>query len=281
MPCPLCGGLIHPVAGRCKHCKEDLSSLRGARPQASAPLPALDGKSAGNAVPVIAPVREASQPILPPRPTGSSPVAAVPRSAWRSWPVLVILVATSAILAAVVIMVWPHSSEAGKKHALQPPPAPERMDTQSLPQPALPQAPAPQTDDPWGPPPAQRHGSLDPQPQQMPSLKDPFSDDDDALDPFAPLHGNGPTGLGAVNVTKLASAIGKHLCDRATQCGDSATANVYCNAYGAAGAMPATCPAIERCFSVIDHLSCDDASTGATPWQLMQTMSDCVEAMRC
>jgi hypothetical protein len=26
--CPVCGGSIHPVAGRCKHCKADLVKLR-------------------------------------------------------------------------------------------------------------------------------------------------------------------------------------------------------------------------------------------------------------
>lgn len=41
IPCPLCGGPIHPIAGRCKHCKADLSALRGARPAAQASLPSL------------------------------------------------------------------------------------------------------------------------------------------------------------------------------------------------------------------------------------------------
>ncbi len=41
IPCPLCGGLVHPVAGRCKHCKGDLVALRTGKPQAHAALPAL------------------------------------------------------------------------------------------------------------------------------------------------------------------------------------------------------------------------------------------------
>ncbi|HRC59196.1 MAG TPA: hypothetical protein PKU97_24905, partial [Kofleriaceae bacterium] len=28
MPCPFCGGLVHPIAGRCKHCKQDLAEHR-------------------------------------------------------------------------------------------------------------------------------------------------------------------------------------------------------------------------------------------------------------
>ena len=37
--CPACGGLIHPIAGRCKHCKTDLVSMRG--PAVAPPPPIL------------------------------------------------------------------------------------------------------------------------------------------------------------------------------------------------------------------------------------------------
>src|SRR6187455_1980065 len=118
VPCPMCGGLIHPVAGRCKHCKEDLTSFRAGRPQAAAALPALNGAPALQAKPngsnghvvatavpiVIAPVHDASQPILPPRTTARSVKAARPPSMWRSWPMLVIALAVVAIVAATVIM---------------------------------------------------------------------------------------------------------------------------------------------------------------------------------
>jgi hypothetical protein len=30
VPCPLCGGPVHPIAGRCRHCRGDLT--RVARP---------------------------------------------------------------------------------------------------------------------------------------------------------------------------------------------------------------------------------------------------------
>src|SRR5215207_126382 len=82
VPCPLCGGLIHPVAGRCKHCKEDLTQFRAGRPQAAAALPALNGKPVVSTngtnghvvaapIPVAMPVthNDGSQPILPPRTT--------------------------------------------------------------------------------------------------------------------------------------------------------------------------------------------------------------------
>src|SRR5262245_2082840 len=147
VPCPLCGGLIHPVAGRCKHCKEDLTTFRAGRPQAAAALPALNGNGASTngaigtnghvaatpaAVPAPLPAREGSQPILPPRTTARSVQAQRPPSMWRSWPMLVIALAVVAIVAATVIMVLP----AGRSHAggkLSAPPAPERMETNPLP----------------------------------------------------------------------------------------------------------------------------------------------------
>ena len=45
-PCLACGELVHRVAGRCKHCKGDLSALRSARPAAAAALPALQAAPA-------------------------------------------------------------------------------------------------------------------------------------------------------------------------------------------------------------------------------------------
>jgi len=51
VPCPLCGGLIHPIAGRCKHCKGDLRAMRTARPAAGATLPALGSTGAASPAP--------------------------------------------------------------------------------------------------------------------------------------------------------------------------------------------------------------------------------------
>jgi hypothetical protein len=51
--CPACGGLIHPIAGRCKHCKTDLTAMRG---PALAPPPAA----------AMAPRQLAGAPIPPP-----------------------------------------------------------------------------------------------------------------------------------------------------------------------------------------------------------------------
>lgn len=278
VPCPLCGGLLHPVAGRCKHCKQDLTALRGARPQASAPLPALDGKSAPVALPVTPP---AEGPILPPRPTGRSPTVIPPPSMWRSWPVLVIVVSSLALVAAIVFMMWPYSSEASKKHVLEPPPAPERMETNPLPAQPPPPGQNPPDVDPWGPPAAQRHGAADPPPRHS---VDPFADPDPASpaiddnDPFSIPHPN----LSSPNALRLANAIGKHLCDKLTQCtGNPTMSSALCGAYGQGNITAPTCPAAQRCIQHIDALTCSDATDAASSWELMQKLHDCVEAINC
>jgi len=180
VPCPLCGGLVHPIAGRCKHCKQDLTQFRGTRPHAAVPLPALVAPPAPTPVPVAIVVTEASQPVLPPRVTAQSVAVADRRSAWRSWPSMVIALAIVAIVAAIAIMVWPDRSNDAKK-ALPPPPAPERMDTSPLPPHAqltpVPPAAPPSQPDVWDPPQTQRDPDV--------LSQDP---DDDLADPFATPH---------------------------------------------------------------------------------------------
>jgi len=124
IPCPLCGGPIHPVAGRCKHCKGDLAALRTGKPQAQAALPALGNRTVDRAPPPgpqLAARRQAahripmpavdpstatfstgselpSQPVLPPRPTGRM-FAAVPQT--PMWPMIVIVLSVLATLIAI------------------------------------------------------------------------------------------------------------------------------------------------------------------------------------
>jgi hypothetical protein len=195
VPCPLCGGAVHPIAGRCKHCKQDLTAHRGARPHAAVPLPALvaapaapaiEKRTNGHSVPIAVAAREISQPqsILPPRPTGRSIDAQERRAAWRSWPVVVIGLAVVAIVAAVVLMLWPDNRADAKR--LPPPPAPERMDTnpvaphaQAVPPPQQQHAPqAPQAPQPPQPP-RGNHAGTDPWDDPAPRPRDP---DDDSLD---------------------------------------------------------------------------------------------------
>src|SRR4029079_13200929 len=200
VPCPLCGGLIHPIAGKCKHCKADLTGYHAARPAASEPLPALHKPARNghnpqiaeaNGHPAHAPIASAvspadAQPVLPPRPTAHSHPAQPAPSAWRSWPVLVIVVAMVAIIAAVVLMMWPESSARGSgrgKRALQTPPAPERLPT-TVPDPRTApnrQSQAQRADsDPWATP-------MDPPAAKDPGGKPDSDDDSNDDDDLAPL----------------------------------------------------------------------------------------------
>ena len=311
--CPVCGGLIHPIAGRCKHCKTDLSAFRAQRPQAAAQLPALaqrpepalpipqqhasipqqvngggnghsaptlaagpaapspwappsaheayqaQNPAAGSNPPAITPsqlAQEASQPILPPRPSGMSWThmqrQAPPRSAWRSWPMVVIIVAMIAIVTAVVIMVWPTSSRADidKKGNLDPPPAPERMDNKPT---TTPKAPA---DDPWGP--------------------------SGAIDPTKPADPLAPAAAGVDSSEAMAEAGFKHLCDRLAQCSNVGAMQALCAT--APNTPPPNCAAARRCLEHIDTLSCT-MSTDDDPIAVVQSLitkvPDCADALKC
>lgn len=306
VPCPLCGGLIHPIAGRCKHCKADLTAYRAARPAASAPLPALQrapadsrhasgpAASAASAVPagtaaghaVIA--HAGSHPVLPPRPQDSYPAPTPVTSTWRSWPVLVILVATAAILVAVVLMVWPaqRADPAGPagKRARTPPPAPERMDTQSQPvapklvpklappSPAPPQA-APQPDitpDPWS---GNQVTPPDPGPEDYnpPAPEDP----ERAL--------GGPQVLPDAR-SAVMFAMAERLCRKMVQCGNHDTMmKSLCDSITHSGvAPPSHCPAADRCLRHIDAMSCGSQDADLTQLSaLFAQFTDCADAIRC
>lgn len=127
IPCPQCGGPIHPVAGRCKHCKTDLAALRTGKPSAQAALPSL-GNRTTNDRPVPGPRGAArayasrarmpdvdpstaqfsmsselpSANVLPPRPTGR--MFAVP-SGPALWPVIVIVLSSLATVIAIAAIV--------------------------------------------------------------------------------------------------------------------------------------------------------------------------------
>ncbi len=120
VPCPQCGGPIHPIAGRCKHCKTDLVAMRGGTPQAQSALPSL-GNRTSNDRPVAGPRMPArlgtGRGALPavdpstasfsmgsqlpssmlPRPTGR--IAEAPSPA--AWPLIVIALSAVAIILAI------------------------------------------------------------------------------------------------------------------------------------------------------------------------------------
>ena len=297
VPCPQCGGLIHPIAGKCKHCKTDLASYRAARPAANAPLPALGPPVMRNGHPPHAPIAHAvplpraAETVLPPRPTGRAETA--PSSAWRSWPVLVIVLAMLAIVAAVVIMVWPAGRGSGGKRALQPPPAPERMDTQTppvmpkvdAPQPhaQAPGAAAPAQQDPWAQPAPRR----DPQPDPTAQDDDAQADDDLPATPAVkdPFGQRTPrrrlpqlSGGGMVELAMTA-----RICRKLVQCGTSdASLRTTCEAIANLPAdPPAGCPAAERCLRRIDAMGCSSQPDALQLGMLLMQFRDCAEAERC
>jgi hypothetical protein len=315
VPCPLCGGLVHPIAGKCKHCKADLASYHPARPAATAPLPALlaarsghaNGHtdyappafaaaeaatraaatptgSAGSPDPLgrmVATAREAAQPVLPPRPSYPAPPR---RSAWRSWPLVVIMLAVFAIVAAIVLMVLPvsHGGPArDRKSALQPPPAPERMQTDPdvkqprprvAPPPTAPAQPAPappdppaRSPDPDSADPDLDDGSRDP----MPNSLSPNGQSAQRADPDPPRG------------SAMAIPIAAHLCRKMAQCGTTtADAQTICDGMPDT-APPDHCPAAARCLAHIDALACRPPVRLQQMGLLLRKFHDCTEAMSC
>lgn len=288
---------MHPIAGRCKHCKQDLTQYRGARPHAAVPLPSLVGApSAPIAPPPIAPApsvpiatpaaitiglpNDASQPILPPRPTGRS-MAAQPRgSTWKSWPVLVIALALVAIVAAVVLMVLPdHNADAGQ--GLPPPPAPEHMDTNPLPPhaqaptaPSTPKRNVPRPNispDPW-------NDWAAPAPPPRPI------DPDDLDDQLGGTPGGTVGGLGGgggLDPTAFVTQMLSHTCKRLANCpGMDPSMTATCSIFDRfqTPAAPPTCSVGRRCLASIDQLSCSQAGSGNV-MQAAMAIRECMTAL--
>jgi hypothetical protein len=267
----MCGGLVHPVAGRCKHCKADLSAHRAGRPHARAALPALAASTGPGASPLAVPRRDESQPILPPRESARMPAARDSGGLVRRWPYVVIAVAALAIVGAVVVMVWMPPASGDDSRALPPPPAPEHMQTNPLPA----QPDPPQPADPWGPAP---HAQNDPPPAPRHTPNPPASPDPDpSSDPFA---SGGLLQNGGGNLDFVAT-FGRHVCDRLQQCGASGLAvTSYCNMMKA---LPPhgdpTCAAARRCLQHVDTMSCSMRVDDAAIAELMTQLPDCLDAM--
>ncbi|MBA3462701.1 MAG: hypothetical protein H0T46_22280 [Deltaproteobacteria bacterium] len=288
IPCPQCGGLVHPIAGRCKHCKADLAEARGARPAAAAALPALAGSGTArppvkaDATPVpkkpgpakaVAAAADVTDQILPPRESARMPAQKSGNSLLKNWPVLVIILAGIAIAVAVVLMVWPPSSTAKADTRVPPPPAPERMDTNPMPPKGSMITPpsAPNGVDPWAKP--DDLAQIDP--------------DDPTLDPLRPNPGvpsiqQGPFGSTAAG---LAMSMLEHACTRMTACGNSQVAQACQIATQGMRLLgtpqPPTCAAAQRCLARIDQFDCNATLSPDAMLALFGTYQDCTEAARC
>lgn len=305
--CPLCGGIIHPLAGRCKHCKGDLTQAhqarlsRAAAPQIAA-LPPLGGGSV--AAPVdphahvaaspwapggmggaalatprgLAPFTQAKVPVygrVGETPlldgSGTSAPDEAPRAKWVWW---VIGAAVLAIIAALVLLVWPTDKPSATKRvgaggdSMSTSPLPDRSPTG--PNPWSAPGPTPPSDPGAG-------GSAAP--------VDPDDDDDllgggsaagsdsidDALDDIfgalGSLGGGSLGGGGGTPGSGSAGFLGKladKTCDRLEACG---LPGFVCNQVRSlvtamGGAMFGRCTVddgkAEACLDAVGALSCDD-----------------------
>ncbi|MBX3161353.1 MAG: hypothetical protein KF773_35650 [Deltaproteobacteria bacterium] len=317
IPCPLCGGLVHPLAGRCKHCKGELGNLRGATPAAAAALPALQHAAAPPQPPpapvAIAPPPAAAydpyarpapagnpyaptpppgyapgpagpvhappspQGVLPPRPTGRQYVARRPAGWWKSWPVIVIIIAALAIVAAVVLMVWPPGGKEQNNRSNGNVPAPDRTPTNPLPRD---RSSSNDRDPPRADP------TPPPQTPQTPPPKSPIDipddPDPDVADPDpwtgAPAP---PTPLSPTqDTTVMLSNIFFHACEHLRKCGtaDTNSFGLLCRAYSKPPASPPRCPAAARCLERVAKIPC---ATDVADWMSFADSEDCMNALHC
>jgi hypothetical protein len=197
--------------------------------------------------------------------------------------VVVIVVAMMAIVAAVVVMVWPTGHGEPGKHTLQPPPAPERMDTQTPPVTPKINAPTP------GP-----HASAPAAPapdSSDASASDQVADDDDLATgdatgsprPAPARRGHRALSLNAGGMLQITMAA--RLCRKLVRCGTTdETMKSMCEQIASMGVSadpPAGCPAAERCLQHIDAMGCTSQPDALQVGMLMMQFSDCVNAMRC
>lgn len=148
IPCPVCRQQIHPVAGRCKHCKTDLVKLReqqGVRvprlapavlgvapvaaqpfaPQAPAPAPArLSGEMAAVAPPPAGNTLLDPAPYLSPGaaygpdPTIVDLAPAMPQMKRARWPIFVAIGAAVAIVVCIILLVMDDKPKAKSSKAV-------------------------------------------------------------------------------------------------------------------------------------------------------------------
>jgi hypothetical protein len=127
VPCPFCGGFVHPVAGRCKHCKQDLSTSRVRPRPGPIALPALASPLVGH--PPASPV---AFPVVLPVAAYAVDTGMMPRRSWaRNWPLLVIVLAIATMVVALVLLVLP-PHRGGNRRGITPP-SNDPMDTDALP----------------------------------------------------------------------------------------------------------------------------------------------------
>lgn len=290
LPCPYCGGLVHPIAGRCKHCKQDLVSQRSRSGQAGAPLPALaplPGAAARVvALPAVAAMAEAERS----------------RGLLRSWTFWVIVLALGAMLAALVLLLWPQHAPGARRGKA--PIERDRMDTEALPERggssggdpwsspspgAGPSSRAPTPDRGVSPPSVDDPTPLDPVPPD-PLDDPPTAGADPSADPLADLDADPDPDLGAPGTAPgpatperlFYSQLVRRLCRRMSSCGQvDPTIAVLCTALpNNLPPMPMPCfepAAAAACLRAVDHVPC----SGQASASLFRDLPACLALFRC
>ncbi len=294
--CPVCRAPVHPIAGRCKHCKANLVVARGGNTGAGEAPIAIPGNGGSplTAVPLPgarrgADVSAVPAPVRPALPIGVPPPAAAPiglspqpvahattssRRWYQRWPLLVAVVAAIAIVASLVMLLLDDGKPSKVRRAIGP--APDRMDTGGGEPPSG--LPAPRTT----PPP--------PMPTPMPPAPggsaqiDP-ADPVDPVDPFDPQSppGGGPdpsspprNPAGVPQVRDAAEFLSAGIdvgCERLATCGGlGAATKQMCDQVrdmrdqiGAAATASCTrfdASAAQACLEAIARFPCPDAAGG-------------------
>jgi hypothetical protein len=291
--CPFCSGFIHPIAGRCKHCKQDLGAHRSRLHGGPANLPAL-------AAPLASPVSGARITTPMPIPAlddshGTETERLLRRSghSWaRNWPLIVILAAVAAMIVALILLLLPQRDRGTRR--IITPPSNDPMDTQTLPK---------DKSDPWSSPapPARPLTPRDPStpPDDSPAVPvpvepalpdesgasadpaDPGNPDPDSSDPF-----DDGTGMaqrsGVLPRSRFLTTAIAHLCRRMASCVGDQVLRAMCSRMNQTmPAIPDRCyePAkAQACLRAIDETSCDQTSLSMS---VLQLIPSCLELISC
>lgn len=269
--CPSCGGRVHSIASRCKHCKADLlqhreEAARVARDEQKGLRQTYKGAAAapGGRAPT-----QPSQPNQPPQARAPQIVYAQPTGWARRWPIAVSAVAVVAIVVSLVILLGGNQGEEDGRLPSRSGNTPRMIpDDMNTPQPSGPQgmAPAPADPDPLAPHP------FDPPPPKPKSWTT-------APDP----------GMFAVALTET-------VCAKFEDCGlDDPYASDMCRSLAQGMSTPdvdakvqsGECrydrSAASECLRAIDRLSCNFANGGDLSDILGQAtgLLDCSTALVC
>jgi hypothetical protein len=262
--CPACGGQIHSVASRCKHCRMDLRAAgKRARAVPLTALPSLDavvpGANSATTGPAKAHQRDlqwaANVVALPSSEVVQSGAAVTSKPWWRHWPMAVIVLALLAIGYSLYLLLVP-PSHSGTKTKRVTAPARSDMDTNPMPAPNVnPPPPAVVPFDPW---------SAAPAPDDLPP-------------PLKPLDDDPPVGTSAA----FAVTLTEKLCKKLAACGNISPNDCKFVSTLVKPLAQVQCAVntskVTQCYQSIDNLNCKDGDIEA----MMTVLQSCLVSVDC